>query len=196
MKTLTTFKTITILTLVAGLTLGPVSSAVAFPKSGKWGELERSTDLPNLSKDTDYQVPDSLKCPPFCSPLPPTDAPSDPIDQPSAPTQDNNHDHSRGVAWGPMVGGTILGIVLSSMANQSKQETQQQVEVVQQPADDATAQQLAEEIERERQKSLALEKEIARLKAASKTKRDHKDNSKMESAVAPSTMESAVYLAA
>jgi hypothetical protein len=107
-----------------------------------------------------------------------------------------------------MVGGTILGIVLSSMANQPKQETQQQVEVVQQPADDATSQQLAEEIERERQKSLALEKEIARLRAASETKRDHKDNSKMksvvnqkdnskmESAVDPSTMESAVYLAA
>jgi hypothetical protein len=81
-----------------------------------------------------------------------------------------HHRHHNGAVWGAAVGGTMLGIVMSNMANQPRQTSQPQVVVVQPqntPSGDAGIQKqyLALELERERARSLAMELEIQRLRA-------------------------------
>lgn len=76
--------------------------------------------------------------------------------------------HSTGAIWGAAVGGTMLGMVVGTMASQPRQATQPQVVVVQpQTTDTSYAQQnyTALELERERARRIALEREIERLRA-------------------------------
>lgn len=78
--------------------------------------------------------------------------------------------HHHGAVWGAAVGGTMLGIVMSGIANQPKQVSQPQVVVVQPQAPstgDVSFQQqyLLLELERERARSLAMELEIQRIRA-------------------------------
>lgn len=79
--------------------------------------------------------------------------------------------HDTGAIWGAAVGGTMLGLVAGSMASQPQQAPQPQVVVVQPQSTDTgyTKKQFDQtvELERERARRLALEKEIARLRAAS-----------------------------
>lgn len=88
----------------------------------------------------------------------------------SAWAHHGHHSHHSGAVWGAAVGGTMLGIVMSGIANQPRQVSQPQVVVVQPQApstSDVSYQQqyLAVELERERARTRALELEIQRIKA-------------------------------
>ncbi len=89
--------------------------------------------------------------------------------QPALNRHHGHHDDS-GAVWGAMAGGTLLGLFVGSTAAKAQQPAQPQVVVVQQPSDDATPAQhsLEMEIERERLKRIALERELERLRAESR----------------------------
>ncbi len=89
-----------------------------------------------------------------------------------------HHGHHSGAAWGAAVGGTMLGFALSNIANQPRQASKPQVVVVQPqapPTSDVNFYQqqryldLELDRERERARNLALEREIARIRAAQET---------------------------
>jgi hypothetical protein len=92
----------------------------------------------------------------------------------SAWAHHGHHRHHHGAVWGAAVGGTMLGIVMSGIANQPKQVSQPQVVVVQPQApstgDVSYQQQYLElELERERARTRALELEIQRIKVIAAT---------------------------
>jgi hypothetical protein len=90
-----------------------------------------------------------------------------PAAQPAQPTVNNHYYEERGFGWGEFAGGTMLGIMAGSMANQPQQQTQPTVVYVQQPNADTPQrdQDLELEIERERAKARALELELEMLRA-------------------------------
>lgn len=82
----------------------------------------------------------------------------------------HHHHRHHGDVWGAAIGGTMLGIVLGSVANQPKQAAQPTVVVVSPQTGDSTAQHhefLALELERERTRNLALKREIMLIRATS-----------------------------
>lgn len=83
----------------------------------------------------------------------------------------HRHHSDTGAIWGAAVGGTMLGLVAGSMASQPQQAPQPQVVVVQPQATDTgyTQKEFDQkvELERERARRIALEQEIARLRAVS-----------------------------
>jgi hypothetical protein len=89
----------------------------------------------------------------------------------SAWAHDSHHHHRHhdtGAIWGAAVGGTMLGLVVGSMASQPREATQPQVVVVQPQTSDAsfTQQNYTQlELERERTRRIALEMEIERIRA-------------------------------
>lgn len=148
-----TFKTLAIITLAVTFTFGPVSQVFAGPNvymkgwnkpktAGNWGTINKNANLGG----------------PITKIPQPGPAPNQP------PANNNGHDH--GYNWGAFAGGTVMGLVMSSAANQPQQQTQPTVVYVQQTTEDTdTRQHLELEIERERAKRLALEAELERLKA-------------------------------
>ena len=147
-----------ILTLVVTFAFGPASSALAAPVQAVMDPCLVNPQKPGclrIRQDLIQQAKPVL--------------PNNPAPNRPAPRV-HHHYYDSGATWGALAGGTMLGIVLGSMASQPRQDTQSAVVVVQQPVDDATTQQryLELEIERERARVRALEEEIARLKAESK----------------------------
>lgn len=158
MKTMKTMKTFAVLTLVAAFTLGQAGFAAAFQL-----QQDPCMNQPWMPKCKQVQVdPNKLQ---FNPPAPNQPAPNQ---QPAQGGHNHRHHRDSGAAWGAFAGGTILGMVVSSAANQPKQGAETTVVYIQQPTDDdSTARQkyLEEEIERERAKARALEAEIERLRA-------------------------------
>ncbi len=80
-----------------------------------------------------------------------------------------HHSHGGTIA-AAAIGGTALGLVLGTVASQPKQAPQSQVVVVQPKSNDtgySKQQYQALQLERERARRIALEREIMRLKASS-----------------------------
>ncbi len=151
-----TLKTLTSAVLAASLCLTPLGSAWAFGHERHLPGLGPCDRRPELCRS----IRPGGGTPPL--PAPPAPAPSAP-----EPSVDSHHDHDDGATWGALAGGTILGMVMSSAASQSQQDTQPKVVVVQQPDEDTTSREaeLELEIERERAKARALELELERLRA-------------------------------
>ncbi len=171
-----TLMTITIFALVATFSLSTGSPAWAHPAAFPHAHMNPPTPMPSGKSTWGCKGPGckpSASMPtgggtwgckgPGCKPS------AKPTKQPN-PTQPQVHHHyhrSRGASWGAFAGGTALGLVMGTMANQPQQTTQPTVVYVQQPNGDATEQQqyLEQEIERERSKRIALEQELERLRA-------------------------------
>jgi hypothetical protein len=79
----------------------------------------------------------------------------------------NHYYRKRGFGWGEFAGGTMMGIMVGTMANRPQQPAQPQVVYVRRPNGDTNPRdaELELEIERERAKARALELELERLKA-------------------------------
>lgn len=152
-----TMKTFAVLTLVVTFTLGQAGFAAAFQL-----QQDPCMNQPWMPKCKQVQMdPNQLQ---FNPPAPNQPAPN----QPAQGGHNHRHHRDNGAAWGAFAGGTILGMVVSSAANQPNQSAETTVVYIQQPTDDDyTARQkyLEEEIERERAKARALEAEIERLSA-------------------------------
>ncbi len=160
MKTLATLKNMTVFTLVAALTFGPVSLAAA--ADVKWAGFNKPKTAANFGKiDKNAH---------FGGPLVPVPQPNNqPNQQPNTSnnqTEVHHYHRDNGAAWGALAGGTMLGLVMGSMANQP-QESQATVVYVQQPNADTQNRdkELELEIERERAKARALELELEKLRA-------------------------------
>jgi hypothetical protein len=148
-----TLKTFAIATLIAGVILAPVSAALAGPvvkmKPCHKTVLGcgKSQINPNVFKNAQ---------------------PNKGANPPAAQPQVHNHYHrDDGAVWGALAGGTMLGLVVGSMANQPEQPAQPQVVYVQQAPDQQTPTDtdLEFEIERERARVRALEEELQRIRA-------------------------------
>lgn len=152
MKTLKTFAAFVLTSTIA---LVPLSSALALDF-----EIDRCRIRPFAcgGRGLDPDIARRVR------PRPDVEAPA----RPSPPREVHHyHDDDDGAVWGALAGGTVLGVVMSSMANQPSQDTQATVVVVQQP-DGYNARQrqsLQQEIEEERARQKALEEEIRRIRA-------------------------------
>lgn len=150
-----TLKTFAIITLVASLTAAPMSAAWAGPA------IKMDPCFKTVLGCGKNQIdPNRFK----------NIAPNKGAKKPAPKPQPQVHHHYHrddGAAWGALAGGTVLGLVVGSMANQPQQAAQPQVVYVEQAPDQPTPRDpdLELEIERERARVRALEEELERLRA-------------------------------